>query len=58
MPNSQRHTRRGRLFNPIVRATGLPDITTEIAPAGTFFYAEDYHQQYLSVSTNRAATMA
>ncbi len=22
-------------------------ITTEIAPAGTFFYAEEYHQQYL-----------
>ena len=23
-------------------------ITTEIAPAGPFFYAEDYHQQYLA----------
>jgi peptide-methionine (S)-S-oxide reductase len=23
------------------------EITTEIAPAGEFFYAEDYHQQYL-----------
>ncbi len=23
------------------------EITTEIAPAGPFFYAEDYHQQYL-----------
>jgi peptide-methionine (S)-S-oxide reductase len=23
------------------------DITTEIAPAGPFYYAEDYHQQYL-----------
>jgi peptide-methionine (S)-S-oxide reductase len=23
------------------------DITTEIAPAGAFYYAEDYHQQYL-----------
>jgi peptide-methionine (S)-S-oxide reductase len=23
-------------------------ITTEIAPAGDFFYAEDYHQQYLA----------
>ncbi|MEX1170639.1 MAG: peptide-methionine (S)-S-oxide reductase, partial [Chloroflexota bacterium] len=22
-------------------------ITTEIAPAGPFYYAEDYHQQYL-----------
>ena len=24
-----------------------PAITTEIAPAGPFYYAEDYHQQYL-----------
>jgi peptide-methionine (S)-S-oxide reductase len=24
------------------------DITTEILPAGPFYYAEDYHQQYLS----------
>jgi peptide-methionine (S)-S-oxide reductase len=39
-------------FNPTVRAAGLSDITTEIAPAGTFFYAEDYHQQYLSDSKN------
>jgi peptide-methionine (S)-S-oxide reductase len=27
-------------------------ITTEIAPAGPFYYAEDYHQQYLSESKN------
>ena len=26
---------------------GLGEITTEIAPAGDFYYAEDYHQQYL-----------
>jgi len=30
-----------------LRASGYPEITTEIAPAGTFFYAEDHHQQYL-----------
>jgi peptide-methionine (S)-S-oxide reductase len=30
-----------------LRAAGYGDITTEIVPAGTFFYAEDYHQQYL-----------
>jgi peptide-methionine (S)-S-oxide reductase len=24
------------------------DVTTEIAPAPTFYYAEDYHQQYLA----------
>jgi peptide-methionine (S)-S-oxide reductase len=30
-----------------LRAAGYPEITTEIAPAGPFYYAEDYHQQYL-----------
>jgi peptide-methionine (S)-S-oxide reductase len=29
-------------------AAGFGEITTEIAPAGEFFYAEDYHQQYLA----------
>jgi peptide-methionine (S)-S-oxide reductase len=28
-------------------AAGYGQITTEIAPAGPFYYAEDYHQQYL-----------
>lgn len=27
---------------------GLGAVTTEIAPAPTFYYAEDYHQQYLA----------
>ena len=26
---------------------GHGQITTEVAPAGEFYYAEDYHQQYL-----------
>ena len=30
-----------------LKAAGFGDITTEIAPAGPFYYAEDYHQQYL-----------
>ncbi len=29
-------------------AAGYGPITTEIAPAGDFYYAEDYHQQYLA----------
>ena len=29
-------------------AAGFGRITTEIVPAGDFFYAEDYHQQYLA----------
>jgi peptide-methionine (S)-S-oxide reductase len=31
-----------------LRAAGYGDITTEIADAGPFFYAEEYHQQYLA----------
>src|SRR5688572_11454634 len=30
-----------------LRARGVGDITTEIAPAGDYYYAEDEHQQYL-----------
>ena len=29
-------------------AAGYGEITTELAPAGDFYYAEDYHQQYLA----------
>jgi peptide-methionine (S)-S-oxide reductase len=35
-----------------LRAAGHGDISTEIAPAGEFFYAEPYHQQYLSKNPN------
>jgi peptide methionine sulfoxide reductase MsrA len=28
------------------------DITTEIVDAGPFYYAEDYHQQYLAKNPN------
>lgn len=31
---------------------GYGQITTEIAPAGEFFYAEPYHQQYLAKNPN------
>ena len=31
-----------------LRKAGHGDITTEITPLDTFFYAEDYHQQYLA----------
>jgi peptide-methionine (S)-S-oxide reductase len=34
-------------YNERLAAKGYPEITTEIAPAGPFYYAEDYHQQYL-----------
>ncbi|HEY7222226.1 MAG TPA: peptide-methionine (S)-S-oxide reductase MsrA [Micromonosporaceae bacterium] len=39
-------------FQPAVTAAGLGPITTEIAKAGPFYYAEDYHQQYLSDAKN------
>jgi peptide-methionine (S)-S-oxide reductase len=31
-----------------LRAAGYGPVTTEIAPAGPFYFAEDYHQQYLA----------
>ena len=31
-----------------LRAAGFGEITTEILPAPVFYYAEDYHQQYLA----------
>jgi peptide-methionine (S)-S-oxide reductase len=34
-------------YEPALREAGYGGITTEIAPAGAFYYAEDYHQQYL-----------
>jgi peptide-methionine (S)-S-oxide reductase len=36
------------LYAPVIADRGYGEITTEIAPAGTFYYAEGYHQQYLS----------
>ena len=35
-------------FAPVVRGAGRGEITTQIEPLGEYFYAEDYHQQYLS----------
>ncbi|MDR6263939.1 peptide-methionine (S)-S-oxide reductase MsrA [Roseobacter sp. N2S] len=35
-------------FQPRLRDKGYGPITTEILPAPTFYYAEDYHQQYLA----------
>ncbi len=31
-----------------LRSSGYGEITTEIGQAGTFYFAEDYHQQYLA----------
>jgi len=34
-------------YQAMLADAGLGTITTEIEPAGTFYYAESYHQQYL-----------
>ena len=34
-------------YDEQLKAAGKDPITTEIEPAGHFYYAEDYHQQYL-----------
>ena len=34
-------------YDADLRSAGKDAVTTEIAPAGPFYYAEDYHQQYL-----------
>ena len=39
-------------FQPVLTAGHYGAITTEIVPAGPFFYAEDYHQQYLAKNPN------
>jgi peptide-methionine (S)-S-oxide reductase len=36
------------VYEKALRARGYGAITTEIAPAGEFYFAEDYHQQYLA----------
>ncbi|MFG1881881.1 peptide-methionine (S)-S-oxide reductase MsrA [Micromonospora sp. NPDC049102] len=39
-------------FQPIVTRAGKGEITTEIAPLGSYFLAEDHHQQYLAPTKN------
>ena len=46
-PRASRDAYQARLT-----AAGYGAITTEIAPAGEFYYAEDYHQQYLAKNPN------
>jgi peptide-methionine (S)-S-oxide reductase len=36
------------MYQEELRRAGYSEITTEIVDAGPFFYAEDYHQQYLA----------
>jgi len=40
------------LFQKALKEKGYPAISTEIRPAPAFYYAEDYHQQYLGKNPN------
>lgn len=39
-------------FQQSLKQAGYPEITTEIIQAPTFYYAEEYHQQYLAKNPN------
>ena len=39
-------------YQRMLSASGHGQITTEVAPAGPFYYAEAYHQQYLAPTKN------
>src|SRR2546423_1395837 len=40
------------MFQGELARAGYGEISTEIAAAGPFYYAEDYHQQYLAKNPN------
>jgi peptide-methionine (S)-S-oxide reductase len=44
--------RSKQMFGERLGEAGYGEITTEIAPLGDFYYAEDYHQQYLAKVPN------
>jgi peptide-methionine (S)-S-oxide reductase len=41
-----------RAYEEALRAKGYGPVTTEILDAGPFYFAEDYHQQYLAKNPN------
>jgi peptide-methionine (S)-S-oxide reductase len=41
-----------KVYGEELRARGLGEITTEVRPAPAYYYAEDYHQQYLAKHVN------
>ncbi|TDJ41338.1 MAG: peptide-methionine (S)-S-oxide reductase MsrA [Gammaproteobacteria bacterium] len=48
----QRATLSKQAFQEGLSAAGFGTVTTEICPAPEFYYAEDYHQQYLAKVPN------
>ena len=52
-PEQERAARASlEAYQRALAAAGRGRITTEIAPAGPFYFAEDYHQQYLAKNPN------
>jgi peptide-methionine (S)-S-oxide reductase len=52
-PDQHREAMASRdLFQERLSAVGFGQITTEIAEAPAFYYAEEYHQQYLAKNPN------
>lgn len=48
-PEQLEDAKRSRdVYQEVLTASGLGEITTEIAPLSEFYYAGDYHQQYLA----------
>ncbi len=41
-----------RAYQDVLHGAGFGDVTTEIAETGPFYYAEDYHQEYLHANPN------
>jgi len=44
--------RSKKVFQESLNASGCGNITTEVQEAGPFYYAENYHQQYLAKNPN------
>ncbi|MEQ4726009.1 peptide-methionine (S)-S-oxide reductase MsrA [Nonomuraea sp. B19D2] len=52
-PEQQKAAEASReAYQGVLKAAGYGEITTEIASAGPFYYAEEYHQQYLWKNPN------
>lgn len=49
---AQSASESARVYQVQLSKAGRSTITTEIAPLGTFYYAEPYHQQYLGKNPN------